>query len=112
MKKIKKITPFYVIKEDVNAKKFIKYDVMPYLIECYNETKKGLRPITFDEFKQFVKDKSMYMYWSRCEYEIVCSSIIDENVKKKIDIYWQIQMNIDLITEIFIKNVTSNGKDK
>ena len=36
MKKIKKITPFYVIKEDVNAKKFIKYDVMPYLTECYN----------------------------------------------------------------------------
>lgn len=112
MKKIKKITPFYVIKEDVNTKKFIKYDVMPYLSACYNETKEGLRPITFDEFKQFVKDKSMYMYWSRCEHEIVCSSIIDENVKKKIDIYWQIQMNIDLITEIFIKNVTSNGKDK
>lgn len=40
MKKIKKITPFYVIKEDLNAKKFIKHDVMPYLTECYNGTKK------------------------------------------------------------------------
>lgn len=45
------------------------------------------------------------MYWSRCEYEIVCTSIADENFKKKINIYWQILNNIDVITEILMKNV-------
>ena len=105
MKKIKKTTPFYVIKEDVNAKKFIKYDVMPYLIECYNETKKGLKPITFDEFKQFVKDKSMYMYWSRCQHEIVLKSLVAITEDTKVDIHWQILNNIDVITEILMKNV-------
>lgn len=105
MKKIKKITPFYVINEDVNAKKFVKYDVIPYLIECYNETKKGLRPITFDEFKQFVKDKSMYMYWSRCQYEIILKSLVGFAEEEKVDIHWQILNNIDVITEILMKNV-------
>ena len=103
--KQKTIKPFYVIIEDVNAKKFVKYDVIPYLIACYNETKKGLRPLTFDEFKQFVKDKSMYMYWSRCQYEIVLKSLIGFAEEEKVDIHWQILNNIDVVTEILMKNV-------
>ena len=31
---------FNVIVEDVNSRKFISYDVIPYLIHCYKETRK------------------------------------------------------------------------
>ena len=63
---------------------------MPYLVACYKDEKKNKRPKTFDEFKEFVKSKSMYMYWSRCEYEIIISDCPSNNHSKKIDIYWHL----------------------
>lgn len=95
--------PFYVIIEDFNSKKFIKYDIMGYLINCYNESKN--KPQTFEEFKQFVEGKSMYQYWSRCEYEIILCDWPCESFKKKIDVHWQIMMNHDLITNLLMYNV-------
>lgn len=99
-------TPFYVINEDINSREFKQYNVMPYFINCYKEArKKKKQPKTFDEFKEFVKSNSMYMYWSRCEWEILCSSWPCEDVKKKIDVHWQIKMNIDLVTRVLMENV-------
>lgn len=98
-------TPFYVICENVNKKDFEKYDVMPYLISCYKETKKKDRPTTLDEFKEFVDRKSMYMYWARCQYEIVLVDWPCQRNSKKIDIYWQIKNNFDLVVRLFMENV-------
>lgn len=105
MKKTNKITPFYVINEDVNAKEFKKYNVMPYFVNCYNEAKVKDRPKTFEEFKDFVECKSMRMYCCRCEYEIVLKSLIGFAEDEKIDVDWQVKMNIDLITELLMQNV-------
>lgn len=100
------ITPFYVINENINAKEFEKYDVMPYLIRCYDEVKrKKTKPTTFDEFKEFVKDNSTYMYWARCQYEVVLQSWPCGNHDKKIDVHWQLMMNLDLVTRLLMENV-------
>jgi hypothetical protein len=100
------ITPFYVINENINAKEFDKYDVMPYLISCYNEAKrKKTNPTTFDEFKEFVKSNSMYMYWSRCQWELLLVDFPCEKIKRKIDVHFQIMMNIDVIVGILMDNV-------
>lgn len=102
----RKITPFYVINENINAQEFEKYDVMPYFINCYKEArKKKKQPKTFDEFKEFVKSNSMYMYWSRCQYEIVLTDWPSQSRSKKIDIHWQLMMNWDVVTSILIDNV-------
>ena len=103
MKRI--IKPFNVINFDINSSKFEAYNVMPYLVSCYKKEKKNKRPVTFDEFKEFIKSKSMYMYWSRCEYEIILSDWSSNNHSKKIDIYWQIMNNIDVVTNILMENV-------
>lgn len=100
--------PFYVIVDNVNRQEFEKYDVMPYLIRCYDETKKGERPKTFEEFKEFVKGKSMYMYWSRCEYELVLKPWVGHKNERKVDVHWQIMNNIDLVTKILMLNVGIN----
>lgn len=98
--------PFYVINENVNAQKFEPYDVMPYLIECYKKVKRRKnRPTTFDEFKKFVKDESMYMYWSRCQWELLLVDFPCEKIKRKIDVHFQIMMNIDVIVGILMMNV-------
>lgn len=102
-KKIK--YPFYVIIDDVNKGKFVKYDVMQYLVACYKDTKKTNRPVSFDNFREFVENKSRYMYWSRCEYEIVLTAWASNTIEQKIDVHWQIMNNIDAVTHLLMKNV-------
>jgi hypothetical protein len=120
---------FNVINYDINRKEFISYNIIPYLVSCYDDTKD--KPITFDDFKEFVKKESMYQWWSRCEYEIVLSpwpyitSPSERYDKKgendveawkehwnkhlkecqKIDVHYQVMMNLDIITALVIDSV-------
>lgn len=101
----KKITPFFVIIDDSNKQEFVTYNVMPYLMECFRKAKKNDKPKSFDEFKEFVKSNSMYMYWSRCEYEIILKAWVSKTKEKKIDVHTQIMNNIDVVTTILMQNV-------
>lgn len=120
---------FNVIVYNVNSKKFEPYNIIPYLVNCYK--KREAKPKTFDEFKEFVKNESMYQWWSRCEYEIILgpwpyitspSERYDkkgendieawkEHWKKhlkeceKIDVYKQVMMNLDVITSLIMDSV-------
>ena len=62
---------FYVLNWDFNSDNLVHYDILPYFRECYKGLSKGKRPVTIDEWKEFVKRNGMYRYWSRCEYEII-----------------------------------------
>lgn len=102
----KEITPFNVINYDINSNEFIKYDVMPYFIRCYESiNKKDELPKSFEEFKDFIISKSRYMYWARCQYEVILNDWPVGKTKKKIDIHWQLMNNIDLVTKVFMENV-------
>lgn len=94
---------FNVIIYDCNRKKFKPYDVMGFFVDEYNEEEN--KPKTFDEFKEFVERKSMWRFWSRCEYEIILSDWPPSGVEEKWDIHRQIMMNIDIVTEILMENV-------
>jgi hypothetical protein len=96
---------FKVIVDNVNTKKFEFHDVMPYFISCYEDTKKENRPKTYEEFKEFVRSKSTYMYWSRCQYELVLKSWIGHNDEQKVDVHWQLLHNLDLVTSILMLNL-------
>lgn len=106
MKKNKVIIPFYVLNWETNSHKVEHYDIMPYLIECFEKIKKKTeRPSTFEEFKKFITDNSMYMYWSRCQYEILISDFPNKKYQEKIDIHDQIMMNLGVIARILVINV-------
>lgn len=96
---------FNVIWYNFNSQKFEPYDIIPYLKGRYEATSKLKRPKTFDEFKEFVKSNSMYMWWARCEYEIILADWPMEKHKEKWDIHRQIMMNIDIIVDVLIKNL-------
>ena len=117
---------FNVIIHDINSKEFKSYNIIPYLLRCYKKSKN--KPKTFDEFKKFITKNSMYQWWSRCEYEIILSpwpytSSPSERYDKegeddikawkehwrkhlneceKIDVHYQVMMNIDVITNLFM----------
>lgn len=98
------VTNFYVIREENG--KFKPYDVIPYLKNQYKETKKD-RPKTLEEFKDFIKRWSRYMWWARCEYEIILSDWPCEKNQEKWDIHKQVMMNLDIIAEILKNSVSS-----
>lgn len=92
---------FNVIIYDFNGKRFVPYDIIPYFLEVYKERKKKLK--TFDEFKQFIKKESLYQFWARCQYEIVLTDWPNMKHFSKWDVNKQIEMNLDVITKIFME---------
>lgn len=123
---------FNVINFDFNAQKFEAYDVIPHLVRAYNEqvernntalfdlrsarteqevelAKSNLQywkiPKTFDEFKDFVKKESQYQFWSRCEYEIILVDWPCQKTEEKWDVYDQIMMNLDIVTQIVMDSI-------
>lgn len=103
----KNITPFHVINWDVNSREFYNYDVMPYFVNCYQELKgkKQDIPATLDEFKKFIESCSHCRYWARCEYEVLLYDWPNAVTHKKIDVHWQVMMNLDIIAKILMENV-------
>lgn len=104
------IIPFNVIIHDFNKKGFEGYDIMPYLMQTWAELKKSKyrkkeRPTNRAELKEWVKQWSQYQFWARCEYEIILQSWPNMDDDKKVDVYWQIMLNHDLVTDIFAKNI-------
>lgn len=95
---------FNVIWQDFNKRTFEPYDIMPYFVQEYQNSEE--KPQTFEEFKNFVMEKSHYMFWARCEYEVILCGWPDVNTQKKWDIHQQIMMNLDLVTNILIENVS------
>jgi hypothetical protein len=100
--------PFYVIDDDVNRRVFSKYNVMPYFIRCYDKVrrKKGC-PKTYEEIRKFVEGNSMYMFWARCQYEVILKSVKTER-EFKIDVHNQIMNNFDLLVHLFMYNLGLN----
>ena len=91
--------PFNVIWEDNG--KFTSFDVMPYLEDEYERLDK--KPSNRDEVEKFIRSYAMYMWWSRCQYEILISDWPCEKHTEKWDIYKQVMMNFDIIVDHFIR---------
>ena len=94
---------------DFNTKKVVPLDIIPYLKSCYKQW--ADKPVCFEKFKKLVEEESRYQFWSRCEYELMVNSF-PKSKEIKTDVYQQIMMNIDLITNILMEEVNGNKKEK
>ena len=94
---------YNVIIQDFNKKEFVSYNIFPYLTQEYKASRK--KPKNYTEFKDFIKREAMRQWWSRCEYEVILCGWPNTDTNKKVDVYWQIMMNIDIITELFIRHI-------
>lgn len=97
--------PFYVFIDDVNAEKFVPYDVMPYFIREYDAITKTKRPKTFNEFRSWVEGKALSQFWARCQYEVVLTPWVSRTEPKKVDVYWQLKPNLGLLTRLIMGNL-------
>ena len=102
---------FYVLNWDFNSDKLVHYDILPYFRECYKKLSKAKRPVSINEWKEFIKSNGRYRYWARCEYEIIITGWPQQNRKVKVDVWRQIEMNINIIVDILMEEFNSNKKD-
>ena len=91
---------FNVIVYNFNTKKFEPYNIFTYLEREFK--KSSLKDMSKESLMSWILDKSQYMFWSRCEYEVILSPWPpNENVSRKIDVFEQIEMNIEVIIDMF-----------
>ena len=96
---------FNVISYDNKTHEFTDYDVIPFFVDKYKEIKRG-KPITFDDFNEFILSNSFRQFNGRHEYEFELTSNDSYNPRMKtIDIDWQIRNNLDLVIEIVMEQV-------
>lgn len=97
---------FNVFVWDFNSDMIEPYDVLPHFREEYRNLAKKPNsnwrkcPKTFEEFKEFVKEESIYKFWGRCEYEMIVHGWPVKKNTHKIDVHEQIMANIDVISRI------------
>ena len=120
---------YFVLLRDFNSNETVKHDIMPYILQTYKECEEKkfwwmfddpkIAQIAKEDFKYFVERVCKRMYWSRCEYEWLmiswplgkmdtleqCQKII--NSSTKIDAWDQIEMNLDIVTDVFIENINA-----
>lgn len=97
------IVEFNVINYNPKSDKFERYNVIPYIIGSYNKLKEDNKPKTFEEFREYIKDIAMYRWWLRDEFEIMTEECPNQKPRNKLDVYWQVIMNLDLIVHIVMK---------
>lgn len=93
---------FNVMVWEINSNQLIAYDVLPYFRNQYANCKKKDRPSTKEQWEAFVKRWGKYNFWARCEYEIIITSWPVQDKRVKVDVWQQIEPNIDLIVEILM----------
>ena len=114
------IPAFYTLTWDMNRAEVENYDIMPYLVSAWKEDKARKRkiwikrsdddtkePTTVEEWKKAILAASRYQFWARCEYEIIVSEWPTEKHRVKLDVFDQINANIDVITKLFMEYVSS-----
>ena len=105
---------WYVMIHDFNADKIVKYNVLEYdyLIDSLKKAIKKKEITKYDELKEFVKRILMAQFWSRTEYEILVSGLHTRVEPQKIDVWYQIEMNLDNLLWYLIEKLKLDIKIK
>lgn len=102
MEKIKKLNlKWYALIHHFDRDKVEPYnvlytDIVYYIDKCIDETG------DYEQIKEKTRRELMSMFWSRSEYEMVVSNWGGKDFEQKIDIWYQLYANLDLITEYLI----------
>lgn len=90
---------WYVLAHDFNSNKIVNYNVMTGIAKLLYKEVKAKRVYNKDTLKKFLKKEFMYSYWSKAEHEILVSGLSNYDITEKIDIWRQLEMNLDIIVE-------------
>ena len=94
---------WYVLWHEFNSDKIEPYNIFNN-VRFKEEVDKLLKEfVSLDDFKEKLDSELRYNFWSRAEYEIMCSGLFDRNKAYKIDIYSQVVPNLDVLARYIIE---------
>lgn len=94
-----------VLRYDWNKRKVVNSEIFSDdFIEILKRDRKRKKFTDYNSLKDYLKRDFQYHYWSKSECEIMIGSLGEDDIDKfeKIDMYRQIEMNLDRITEYVI----------
>ena len=89
---------WYVLRWDFNSKKVINYNILQWRKEDIANEVRRKSIYNKSILREYLKTTFMYDYWSKTECEFYVSDLHGDEYEK-IDIWRQIEPNLDLIVE-------------
>lgn len=97
---------YYAFEEDFNSGKIVRINVLYNKAEEILDRVKRDKINTREEFKESLSSLLRYYYIYRAEHEVIVSSLIEgHGTPEKIDVWYQLEPNIDIITDYVIKEL-------
>ena len=99
---------------DINAKEIKSYNIFKNigLMNSLYKLKRQLKDHNQEWFLEEARKQIMYYYWARSEYEIIIKPWVSEKPEVKVDIYDQVYLNWDRISEYIWNNLKLIRKEK
>ena len=88
-----------VLRYDFNSNSIVKYNVMIGIVEKLRKKVRKKEVHDKATLKEFLKSEFMYHYWCKTECEMLVSGLFYNSRSEKIDIWTQLEMNLDHIVE-------------
>lgn len=60
------------------------------------------------KFMRLLEHELMYRYWSKCEWEFICSNWTGKDFEQKVDVYDQLKPNLEVIADLLINALCIN----
>ena len=109
---MKKDLNWYAFYWDCNSNSLERTDVIHS--DLIDDVKKAIKKgQDFNQIKEIIRCNLMCYYWSKSEWEVLVSDLHLHTPKynvEKIDIYYQLEPNLDRITEYMINNLTTKKR--
>ncbi|MBO7615096.1 MAG: hypothetical protein J6T15_05310 [Bacilli bacterium] len=101
---------WFAFYQDLNSTELVFTNVMSSdLVEDILKgvkSKSNFRKIdSYDTLKEALRSYFMWRYWGKSEYEVIVSNWSGRDFEKKIDIWYQLEPNLDRITEYVIREL-------
>ena len=100
---------WYVINHDFNRNKVYHMDIfIQDITDCLikNLIKKKIK--NYSDLYEYLLKEFMFYYWCRAEYEMSIGGLFVKDIEKdleKIDVWYQIEPNLDRICEYVIREL-------
>lgn len=91
-----------------NSDQLESYDVVPAFERALKSVK--TKPKTRDEFDTFLRVEAQYMFWAKCEYEMVIHGWPAGKNDMKVDVFQQLNLNWDVFVNAFWEAYQKKGK--
>lgn len=99
---------YNVFLEDFNRRRIVKWNIFNhcgFADDCKKVAKECKSDKAFSQFEEDIREKLMYYFWSKCEYEIILSAwppFEDGSFKdEKVSVYDQVMINWDAFIKYF-----------